>query len=399
MKSVDAVVGEAGTRFRNAWARWVVSPDAEPGPLTFSLGAPGARELESDVASVDAWIRTWTQFTARHPTAALRRKTVTTRIGKQSIPTHLDVATPADLAELLGQSETWAAALVWGRAAASFEPESGLNAPLVRALCTVPVGEVARVMAVASWLRDNPRSGLMPRQLPVEGIDTKWIAGRYRVLKALLHPGLAEGDLRADASSDPDDSPEEIKLTALGLRPRPHYVRLTVLDAQLRAALGGLRDVAVATEQLSALTWAPDHVLVVENLETAVSLPDMPGTVVVHSLGHDIEPLRGLGWALAARRVTYWGDIDAEGLAILSRVRGLGYSANSILMDAATLLTYQHLAVSEPDEPRFTGAAHLTPRERETYEGLRANRWGERLRLEQERIPLDAGIAALANLT
>ena len=399
MKPVDAVVGEAATRFRNGWAGWAIAPDGAPRPLTFSLGAPGARELESDVASVDAWIRAWTQFTDRHSATGLRRKTVTTRIGKQSIPTHLDIATPGYLANLLGQSETWAAALAWSEAAANFEPESGLSAPLLRALCAVPVGEIGRLMAVASWLRDNPRSGLMPRQLPVEGIDTKWIAGRYRVLKALLRPGLGQGDSEPDAPSDADDSPEEIKLTALGLRPRPHYVRLTVLDSELRAALGGLRDVSVATEQLSALTWSPDHLLVVENLETAVSLPDMAGTVVVHSLGHDIEPLRGLGWALAARRVTYWGDIDAEGLAILSRVRGLGYPAASILMDAKTLFTYQHLAVSEPDEPRFAEALHLTAIERETYEGLRANRWGERLRLEQERIPLDVGIAALENLT
>ena len=40
----------------------------------------------------------------------------------------------------------------------------------------------------------------------------------------------------------------------------------------------------------------------------------------------------------------------------------------------------------------------LTADEREAYEGLRAGRWGRHLRLEQERIPLAAGLAALAAL-
>ena len=152
-------------------------------------------------------------------------------------------------------------------------------------------------MAVASWLRDNPRSGLMPRQLPVEGIDTKWIAGRYRVLKALLHPGLAEGDLRADASSDPDDSPEEIKLTALGLRPRPHYVRLTVLDAQLRASVVSFKDyLGVTVDRVpSGVTIPPmdsiSHLL--DTVGRCVADGYQRVKLEIHP-GWDLEPVRAV---------------------------------------------------------------------------------------------------------
>jgi len=45
------------------------------------------------------------------------------------------------------------------------------------------------------------------------------------------------------------------------------------------------------------------------------------------SLRHDVDALRDLDWARTAPRVTYWGDIDAQGFAIRSRVRGLGYPA------------------------------------------------------------------------
>ena len=56
-------------------------------------------------------------------------------------------------------------------------------------------------------------------------------------------------------------------------------------------------------------------------------------------------------------------------------------------MDSTTLLDYRSLWVNE--QPQTTGLELplLTIDEREVFDGLRTNRWGESLRLEQERIP------------
>ena len=184
-------------------------------------------------------------------------------------------------------------------------------------------------------------------------------------------------------------------LNALGLRPRPVYVRVALLDPADRARFAGIRDLAVSSEQLARLSVRPRHLIVIENLETALTIPDMDGTVIIHALGHNLAPLRDLGWAQQAGHVTYWGDLDTEGFTILSAFRGLGYPANSVLMDEATLVRYRRFAIEDTATPDRGDLLHLTQTEYDTWQGLLSNRWGRRLRLEQERIPLPAGVQAL----
>ncbi len=54
-------------------------------------------------------------------------------------------------------------------------------------------------------------------------------------------------------------------------------------------------------------------------------------------------------------------------------------------MDDATLLAHRERWVREAS-PTSAALPRLTPRERAVYDGLVADRWGERVRLEQERI-------------
>ena len=37
-----------------------------------------------------------------------------------------------------------------------------------------------------TWLRANPASGMLLRQLPIEGIDTKWLSSHAQLILALL---------------------------------------------------------------------------------------------------------------------------------------------------------------------------------------------------------------------
>lgn len=75
-----------------------------------------------------------------------------------------------------------------------------------------------------------------------------------------------------------------------------------------------------------------------------------------------------------------------HGLASLGRLRGYLPRLRSLLMDEGTLLAHRALCVDEPDPHRAERIGHLDAREQALYSDLRGDRWGVRLRLEQERI-------------
>jgi hypothetical protein len=91
----------------------------------------------------------------------------------------------------------------------------------------------------------------------------------------------------------------------------------------------------------------------------------------------------------------HWGDIDTHGLAILERARRALPGLRSMLMDEATLLAHRPLWGEEPEPHPDAALEALTAAERRLFEDLRGGRWGLRVRLEQERLPWDAALAAI----
>jgi hypothetical protein len=90
----------------------------------------------------------------------------------------------------------------------------------------------------------------------------------------------------------------------------------------------------------------------------------------------------------------YWGDIDTHGFAMLARLRAYFPRAQSLLMDEATLLAHQSLWVRE-ERPFVGELPRLSELERRLFENLKLNRYGDRIRLEQERIPYGHLMTAL----
>jgi hypothetical protein len=84
--------------------------------------------------------------------------------------------------------------------------------------------------------------------------------------------------------------------------------------------------------------------------------------------------------------VHYWGDIDTYGFHILDRLRALFPAARSFLMDRRTLMEYPALWVQEGN-PYRGELTRLTASEAALYDDLRRDRLGDRVRLEQERVP------------
>lgn len=169
-------------------------------------------------------------------------------------------------------------------------------------------------------------------------------------------------------------------------------MRLRFLDGSLAPA--GLRDLAAPASEIARLELRPRRIVVVENLETFLALPPLPGVVAVHGSGYAVDQLGAIGW-IARADIVYWGDLDRDGFAILDRLRAHCAQVESVLMDEVTLLDHRDLWVPDPNHARraaSTALPRLTAGERATE--LRLRELGG-VRLEQERLSWPACLATL----
>ena len=100
-----------------------------------------------------------------------------------------------------------------------------------------------------------------------------------------------------------------------GFLRRPGYVRFRMA--------GGYRGFTELTVRVGEFTSAPEGVrraYVIENEITYLAFPVPGGAMVIFGGGYAVPVLGPLGW-LAGLDVSYWGDIDTHGFAILNRLR------------------------------------------------------------------------------
>jgi hypothetical protein len=223
--------------------------------------------------------------------------------------------------------------------------------------------EIDRIGRALDWLDSHSASELYPRQLPISGIDTKWLESRSGII----------ADLRG--------APVEFR------RP-PLVARVRILDPNLSRGIGGLSDISAPVDQLAALGIQPSRVWIVENLQTGLAFGPLAGSVVFMGLGYGVSVLSSIPWMTRADCV-YWGDIDTHGFSILSRARSVIPYLRSALMDERTLLRHRDMWVEEPNPCDLSEAPLLTPDEQKVFTALHQNRWTTRLRLEQERVAWD----------
>jgi hypothetical protein len=162
----------------------------------------------------------------------------------------------------------------------------------------------------------------------------------------------------------------------------------------MRKVVGGLEDVESPLEEIAALPLTPKAAIIVENLETGLALPEFPGVVALMKLGFAAGVLKDVPW-MRGLDTLYWGDIDTHGYAILNSARRALPGLRSILMDKETLFEYRKLWVEEPEQNDGLELPLLTDCERTVYQALHSQVWGNKVRLEQERIPWPDALAAL----
>lgn len=384
MKQPPEIGALLARRFAAAHRDWLVADSADlHWPMTIALGVPTEQQAMREVDAVRAWVAAWRAWSGAGELAWVERKWKV--LGAQRVPATLTLHGPADVARWADQDQRWARAE--RRHATMVERWPALGRRLGRlfaALADYEDADFVRLLDMLAWLLANPASGLYLRQVPVAGIDTKWLETRKAVLGellGLLRPGAGDGDF--------------YRLCGLA-RPAPQ-LRMRILDAGLRARAGGMGDITAPVADIAGLALPVSTVLIVENLQTGLAFGDLPGTVVFMALGYSVDLLSAVGWIGRARCI-YWGDIDTHGFAILSRARWCLPALESVMMDQATLVRYRPLWTAEALQHPAQELPLLCAQEAQVYRQLKHNELGHHLRLEQERIDWSHACSVLAGL-
>jgi hypothetical protein len=383
MVSVAAVRAKAARRVEQDQRTWA-AVGGDDAVLEILLHPPTQRSAGPNPAAAVEWKRAWQALADANSGSSLSVQWVVkqwSNLGTQTLPERVVVVGADAIASFAGVAAAGSWRTLRGRAdrirqltVGDDAPEGGVAAAIrthARGILNLAPTDFDTLMHVVEWVRLHPASGFRIRQLPIHGIDTKWLEG-HRSLVESLHTAVTGRP-------------------GLGLVDSPKTVRIRFLDPLLRP--GGLTDITAPVAELAELfvgdAATPRVVYVFENLETVLAMPETPGAVVVHGSGYAAKLLWSIPW-ISEGRVVYWGDLDTDGFAILHVLRSGCRNVNSLLMDEETLLAYRDLWVPGP-KPATGTYPTLTESEQQALRRIRAE---GNVRLEQERIDwADAMIA------
>ncbi|MFA1537844.1 Wadjet anti-phage system protein JetD domain-containing protein [Actinomadura monticuli] len=375
-------------KIHQKWAAAVCADLGAGEPVTFSVPLRPGVSTGSAVARIGypawhEWHMRWRDFAGRLPAGVqIVRKPVSVQGVTDEYPATLAAGLDAALA-LVSGTEPPPVDAGRARALASSLRATGavLTPATVRAVYLLGGEDVEVLLSAVTWLRRNPDAGAWTlRQLPVPGMHTKWLDTHGALLR-----DVAGRDVRDE------------------VRSRPAVLHLTYVDPA-HAASGSRRHDAWTTGDTHDIAYRPRIVLVVENRDSRLWFPPVEDAIVVEGGGKAAASLlANVPWIRAADHIVYWGDIDADGYAILDGFRAaLAKPApdgappkpvTSILMDAADLHRYAQHGVNHdkrgrPLKPSEENLPHLTEAEATAYDTVATAGPTPFRRIEQEAIPL-----------
>jgi hypothetical protein len=357
-------------------------------PLRIPLKRPASSEINENFAEISHWIkrlRDHSKPATGFGYELIEKEMVHRQSGRNRLPTHAVIPSSQDALRLL-----------------KIEREAGRFLELARMIQSAwPVlrewihryphkvltasEDWNGILAVLKWFADHPRCGLYLRQLDIPGIDTKFIEQRKGILTELLNIVLPEDAV------DHSESSFELRY---GLRVKPMQVRLRLLDRE--QYIQGISDLTIPVEQLALMRPAISKVFITENEINGLCFPDIKKSLVIFGLGYGVDVLKAVTW-LKEKEIYYWGDIDTHGFAMLDEVRSFLPQTQSLLMDERILINHQDLWSVE-EKPFVGQLTRLTANEHQLLCSLQNNRWGQGVRLEQERISFQQVRDAITDL-
>lgn len=289
------------------------------------------------------------------------------RHGEQPVPRRVWFETSDDFLAFLGRKAEWlqllndvAALDVAGLAPAAWARQNA------RALSVrISPGEGKALALALAALQARPLPGCFAREIALPGVSGKFIEEHLQLIAEILRE-----------IGSPAWQPGESAHLQLGLRQTSRLLRLMILDESRE-------DYGVPQQFFLKLPTGTDHLLIVENLRTFLTLPPLRGVLALYGEGHAIQTLSDLLWVRLIP-VHYWGDLDPTGFAILNSLRRICPQVSSIMMDDETLNAHKGLLASAAilKKPHF---GLLTPSERSAATFVQELGQG----IEQEKFPTD----------
>jgi hypothetical protein len=396
--TVDQAVDKVAKIAENRWQDWVRG--FGDWPLKILLKPPSSEEqLATELLEAQNWAGLW-QVALKAGRLPGELKHVTRRVkgqGNYRLPDRLIVpdvesalATAPDVAARYRQAEA--------------RHQQAIAVPAVRwtTPADIPTKAISRIekladhdwahaLITAEYLVSQPVTGMMIREIAINGVHTKWIEQNATLLLDLIGP--PEDEL-------PDGSPLAKLQHVLGLRAKDTRLNVALLCPDLRAIAGGMQRFSATIDTLNNSHLQPRTVLIIENDQPGHTLTtELPGLAVLHGLGDSATILAALRWLRTAAVTLYWGDIDRAGLQIVASLRRAGIRVQSLLMDCNTFnahggLLHKATKLHAADQAVPDG---LSNDEAALYRELNAHfeRTGHEWQLEQEHLPAQAVEAAL----
>ncbi len=376
MKLPDDIHQLLMRRFQSKQREWLgAQPSENKWPIEIKLGVPTEQAALKQITGIQIWVAAWHSWQGAGRLVWCERCWKT--LGIQRLPEKLLLQSPEDVTAWIGETPRWRQAIFRYQTLIANWP--ALTTCLPRhfdMLADYSAIDFQRLSALLTWFNANPNSNLYPRQLPIVGIDSKWLEKHKGLLTKLV--AAIQGDTSNDLNF----------YQRCGLKTPPLLIRMRILDQTLRTLTRGLGDITAPVEDLANLNLPATHVFIVENLQTGLAMSDLPGAVVFIRLGYNVDVFDHLPWVAQAKCI-YWGDLDTHGFAILHQARSYLPDLQSIMMDEETL--FQHKVFWGHEEKQTTAhtLALLTKAEQAVYQHLKQQYWGQNIRLEQERINWD----------
>lgn len=382
MRSLEQIADRIATRVRTRWKDGLVGTADTDFPWRVSVGKPTPRELDTRLSDVRDWNRAVMTFAATHGLEVERTSRRSESGLRQTLPSHVVVATFDAAARVVGRYRELVRdrarfQVLQGLADAATTPDQ--VAGVVSRVRDWSDEDVAVLAAAVDWFAHHSAAGLTPREVPIPGMDSKWLtASRQAEISLLLHR----------------DS-----LDFAAVRPQKIHYRYT--DPTHLESGGRRFDVAVAGD-VNRPAYLPSLVVICENVDSAQQLPDRAGTIVFEGDGDSGATLiASLDWVKRCPAVVYWGDMDADGLSIVNTYRDRGLAVRTILMDLEAYVEFEDRGVFRDRHGEVLGVPtrrdlpHLAPRERDLYDLLCDEAHEGPRRIEQEQLPRAAAVALI----
>jgi len=333
--------------------------------MSLPISGPTANEIGDDTTRVRAWIDELKQAENRRWYRIEYKQVGGRYVGRNQIPVRALVSTWDEVWNLLGVRREVATLMSLKEGSRHERTRGWLVAKPLQALQSAT--QWSQIEAAHEWLERNRHSWRYLREIDVAGVDTKFVESHRSVLAELL-------DVPAAAS----------KFTsAMGLASKPRSVRMR-FNPGFMDMPHSLTEASLRVDELAGMQISPDTAVIVENEITYLTVPVPLNGVVIFGGGYTAAHAKALNW-LRDATTYYWGDIDTHGFAIVHRLRTSVPQARTFLMDADTFHAHRQRWGNEPKQTK-AALDLLQSDEASLFNDLVSGRFGECLRLEQERV-------------